>query len=144
MAKTITAANCILTLAIVGLYNVPQRLQGFDVDDVFDTDAITTGEVRMGVDGRMSAGFVYEAVKVGIHLQADSDSNVLFETWAATQRAQAEVMFAEGLVVLPSIGRSYVLHKGILSAVPQISPVKRVLGARTYGITFESVLPAPV
>lgn len=143
MAKTITSANCVLTLSIASLYPVPQRLQGFDVDDVFDTDAIATAETKIGVDGHMSGGFVYEAVKCGIHIQADSDSNELFENWAATNRSLQESLIATGFIILPSISRAYQLNKGFLTQVPMVAPVKRTLGARTYGITWESIIPAP-
>lgn len=142
--KTITSANCILTLAVASLFTTPQRIQGFDVDDVFDTDAIATAETKQGVDGHLAGGLVYEPVKTGIHLMADSDSNEFFETWAATNRAQQESLICTGFIILPSVKRAYAMNRGFLTAVPLVAPVKRTLAARTYGITWESITPAPL
>lgn len=144
MAKTITSANCVLTLAIASLFTTPQRIQGFAVDDVFDTEAIATAETKQGVDGHLAGGFVYEPIKCGIHLMADSDSNELFETWAATNRSQQESLIASGFIILPSINRAYAMNRGFLTAVPLVAPVKRTLGERTFTITWESITPAPL
>lgn len=144
MAKTITSANCVLTLAVASLFTTPQRIQGFDVDDVFDNEAITTAETKQGVDGHLAGGFVYEPVKCGIHLMADSDSNDFFETWAATNRSQQESLIASGFIILPSVNRAYAMNRGFLTAVPMIAQVKRTLGARTYQISWESITPAPL
>lgn len=144
MAKTITSANCILTLAVASLFTVPQRIQGFGIDDVFDTDAIATAETKQGVDGKLSGGFVYEAVKTGIHLMPDSDSSEFFETWAATNRSLQESLIATGFIILPSINRAYAMNKGFLTAVPMVAPVKRTLAERTFQITWESITPAPL
>ena len=58
MAGTITGSSAIVMLSIPGLFTQPQQLQGFDMDDVFDTDQIASVETKMGVDGRLSGGFV--------------------------------------------------------------------------------------
>jgi hypothetical protein len=122
---------------------MPQRIQGFDVDDVFDAEAISTAETKQGVDGHLAGGFVYEPVKMGIHLMADSDSNNFFETWGAANRSLQDSLIASGIADIPSIGRTYILTRGFLTAVPMLPSAKKTLAARTYQITWESVTPAP-
>ena len=78
---SITSANAVLTLAIAQLFPVPQQLQGFGVDDVYDVPQIKSVEVMMGVDGVLSAGFVYVQIPQHITLQGDSASNLIFDTW---------------------------------------------------------------
>ena len=64
--SSITSANAIFLLSISGLYSVPQQLQGFAADDIFDVSGVSPGEVMMGVDGKLSGGFVYNPVSMSI------------------------------------------------------------------------------
>lgn len=135
--STITSANAVYMLAVTGLFPVPQRLEGFAADDVFDTEALTVAEVVMGVDGRLSAGYTPVPVKQNISLQADSPSIQLFETWYLAQKAAKEVYFCSGIVRLPSVGRSYVLTNGVLTSYPSISDAKKTLQPRKFSVTWE-------
>lgn len=144
MAKTITAANTILTLSIAGLIPAPVQIQGFAADDIFDTETQEVGETLMGVDGNLSAGFVFAPVKFSISLQADSDSNIFFETWYNAEQTAGEKYFASGLAVLPSIGKGYTLNKGVLVSYQPIPSVKKMLSPRSFSIVWESVVGAPV
>lgn len=140
----ITAANAVFTLSIPGIFSAPQRLQGFDVDGVFDTDAVDVAEDKIGVDGILSAGFVFALVPMTVHLQADSQSITLFETWLATQKANLQTYLAQGQVQLPAIGRKYTLTNGVLKRPKQTSDVHRVLQARTFGLDWQDISPANV
>ncbi len=142
--KTITAANSVFMLSITGLYVTPQRLQGYSADAAFDTDAVEPAETMMGVDGKMSAGFVPTMTKQTITLQADSPSCAVFETWLAAMKSAREVLFANGTVSLPSVGRKYTMTKGVLSSYPAISGVRKVLQPRAFAITWEDISPAPL
>lgn len=142
--KSITSANSVLYLSISNLYPVPQQLQGFAADDIFDLGDIAPSEVLMGVDGKLSAGFVHVPIPQGIMLQADSDSNDLFDAWFAAQQAAGEVYFANGIVRLPSVQRSYVLKKGALTGYKPAPDAKKTLQPRKYSITWESFIGAPL
>jgi hypothetical protein len=131
-------------LAVLGLYTTPQQLQGYDADDIFSTDAIEPAEIKMGVDGKLSAGFIPVAVKQTIVLMADSESNTLFEAWYAAQQAAKEIYFASGIVHLPSVNRSYVMTNGVLSSYAPMADAKKTLQPRKFGITWESVVGAPI
>lgn len=144
MPGTITAANAVFTLAVNGVFNVAQQLQQFSADDVFDTEAVESAEIMMGVDGHLSAGFVFVAVKQSITLQADSPSNLIFEAWQQAQKTARDLFFAQGGVILPSVGRAYTMTRGVLTSYPPIPDAKKVLQPRKYGITWESVSPAAI
>ena len=75
---TITSANSVFTVVIPGLFPAPVQLKGYATDKAFATDAIDLAEVQMGVDGRMTAGYVASPTKQTISLQADSPSKDLF------------------------------------------------------------------
>lgn len=141
---SITAANTTFLIAIPGLYDVPQQLQGFAADDIFGTDAIAPSEVLQGVDGRLSGGFVYNPVPQSITLQADSASNDLFDQWNSVMRASLDTFVAQGTVLWPSLGRKWTLTKGFLTSYKPTPNAGKLLQPRQHQITWESVVPAPI
>ncbi|RVT95251.1 hypothetical protein EOD42_16840 [Rhodovarius crocodyli] len=141
---TITSANSELLLAVNGLFTVPQAIQGYSTDEAFTTDAAEPAEVMMGVDGKMSAGWVPTVTVQSITLQADSTSNAFFDQWDAAEKAAREVYFAQGILRLPSVGVSYALLNGVLTSIPRMLSARKVLQPRQFRITWESVTVAPV
>lgn len=141
---TLTGANCVLTLSQPTLFPVPQQIQGFAADDVFNVDAIRSAEVVMGVDGRLSAGFVYAEVPQNVMLQADSQSIDFFDTiWLQGQAAQ-DVYELNGLIILPGVATKFTLTRGFLTNYPPVPAVKKILQPRAFQITWERIAPAPL
>jgi len=139
---SITSANAVFLLAVGSVFNAPVQLQGFATDDIFSTEALETAQVQMGVDGKLSAGFVYNEVKQSITLQADSASNAIFDAWVAANRAASDIFFAQGTVILRSIGTKWALTNGVLVSWPPIPDAKKLLQPRKFGLVWESVSPA--
>lgn len=140
--SSITGANAIIMLSIPGLFTTPQQLQGFAADDIFDTDALASTEVLMGVDGKMSAGFVFVPMVQNYSLQADSPSCRLFEQWWAFQQEARDVFRANGIVVLTAVGSKWTLRNGALTGFSPIPGVKKLVQPRRFTITWESALPS--
>lgn len=141
--KTITAANSVFLLSVRGLYDVAQLLQGYSADAAFDTEASEPAEVVKGVDGRMSAGFVPFMTRQTIQIMPDSNSSEIFENWLAAQKTAGEIFYADALISLPSTQRKYTCRKGVLTSIVAIPGVRRVLQARPFAITWDSIDPAP-
>ena len=139
---SITGATTVISLSITGIFSSPQQLQGFAADDVFGTNPIDSAEFYMGVDGKMSGGFVYVPIGQNYHLQADSPSNVLFDTWWTTMVAQRNVFFAQGVAIFTAIGTKWNMTNGLLTSYTPTPTVKKLLQPRTHGITWESISPA--
>lgn len=142
--RTITSANSVIMLAINGLFDVPQQLQGFSADAAFSAEVFASVETVMGVDGNMSAGWVPVEKKMSIMIMPDSPSDLLFDTWFAAQEAARELYFANGTVLLPSVQKELTMIKGVLSAYSPLPEVAKVLRARTFGITWQNILPAAI
>ena len=140
--RSITGANSVYMLSITGLFPAPQQLQGFAADDVFSTDPVQSAETLMGVDGLLSGGFVFAPIVQGVSLQADSDSNFIFDEWWAAQQQAREVYIANGLVILPNLGTKWNLSRGFLTSYPPMPDAKKLLQPRRFGITWGSVTPA--
>lgn len=139
---SITSQNAVYTLAVDGVFNQPQQLQGFSADDIFETDDIPPAEVVMGVDGRMSAGKVNNPVPQGITLMPDSASNSIFDDWNGAMVVLGDVYFAQATVMLPSLRKKWVMTNGMLTRYKPIPGAGRLLRPRNFQITWESVVAA--
>lgn len=139
MAKTLTAANSVIMLTVSGLFDTPQQLQGFAADDVVDTDQVDSAETAMGVDGKLSAGWIPMAIKQTFSLQADSNSLAFFEAWYAAQQAIRELYIASGSVYLPATGRKYAMRRGFLTNHAAMPNVKKILQPRKFQVTWEAL-----
>lgn len=142
--RTITSANSQFLLAIPGLYDVPQRLQGYMADAAFATDDVNPSENIMGVDGIMSSGYTPYMTPQSISLQADSESAIVFENWLIAMKAVRDIYFGYGTIILPGLGRIYTMTKGALSTAKAIPDAEKVLKGRTFKITWESVDPSGI
>jgi hypothetical protein len=138
----ITSANSVLMLTVFPLFPIPQQLQGFAAEDVFDTDPLESAETLMGVDGRLSAGFVFVPVMQNYALQADSPSVFIFDTWWTSQQIAKTIFFGDMTVLLTSLGKKWAMTNGVLSSYKPLPDGKKVLQPQRFRITWESALPA--
>ena len=140
---TITGANAVLTLSVQDLFPSGVTIQGFSTDDAFRSEAITQAEILMGVDGILSAGFVFNPYKMTIALQADSPSVGIFEEIRLNQEASVDLFRIDGTIFLPGISTQYALTNGYMTSSFPFSDVKKVLQPRTVEITFQSITSEP-
>ena len=141
-ASTITSANSVVTLTVPGLFSTPVQLQGYSTDKAWDTAAQVVTETQIGVDGRKTAGLVYNAVKQTFSFQADSPSVQIFEAIFAAQRAARDVYYLSATIDLPATGQSYVCNKGTLEDYNSVASAAKVLTMREFAINWESVQPS--
>lgn len=141
---TITAANSIFTIAASSLFPAPVQLEGYSSDKAFATDALELAEINMGVDGRMTGGYVPNPVNQTIVLQADSPSRAIFNAIIAATKVSGDVFYLTGKLTLPSTGEKFTLTRGLLRTVKQIPDANKVLQPVDYVITWQSVDSAPL
>lgn len=141
--RTLTAANAIIMLGVQNLFDSPKQIQGFSADDVTDLDGLAVGETSMGVDGRLSAGFVFNPITQNITIQADSESNDFFERWQQAERQRKEKYIAFGTILVKATGRRYTLTRGFLTTVSLMPAIRKTLQPRRFSLTWENVSPGP-
>jgi hypothetical protein len=141
--RTLTSANSSFALAVPPAIAAPQLLKGYATDDTFMVEAVEEAQVLMGVDGKLSGGFVFNPFKMTITLQADSESNDLFSIWSAYQRATKEVAVASATIILPSVSKKFICSKGFLTSKAPFPDAKKILQPRRYQITWELIIEAP-
>ena len=140
---SLTAANAIITLTVPGVFNQPQQLKEFSVDDVAGADTLTVAETLMGVDGHLSGGYVYNAVKYRYTLQADSPSNFFFDQWKLAQDSNEDTFPASGNLILKSVGTKWAWRRGFLTSWKPAPDIKKILQPRVFEVTWERVAPQP-
>ena len=142
--SSITSANSILMLGVTSLFAVPQQIQGFATDDMFDFDVMERAEAQMGVDGRLTGGWVAVPLSGSLSLQGDSPSNDFFDAWNGAQVAQRDIYYGFGTLTLPSLGKKYTFPKGILRTFQPIVSAGKTFKPRKFAITREGYTPAPI
>ena len=138
------AANATILLTIPGIFPTPQQLQGFAAEDIFNSEAIDSVEVLMGVDGVLSAGFVYVPIKWDINFQADSASNFIFDTWWTQMQIAKDVYPASAIILLNTIGTKWAFTNGYLTSYKPMPDAHKLLMPRKFGITWNNLSPAPI
>lgn len=140
----ITSSNAQILLTVAGVFDSPQQLQKFATDDIYGTDPLSAGEVAMGVDGHLTAGFTNVPVVQKYMLMADSESNFLFDQLFNLEKVNQTKYPINGVISLTAVGTKFTMTRGFLTTYQPIPDAKRTLQARTHSITWERVVPAPV
>ena len=141
--NTITGANSAFYLAVAGVFNSPQKLQGYSADDAFSAEAIESVEVVQGIDGNLSGGFVFAPVKMGVVIMPDSPSLDLFYQWAQYMRQTREVAIANASIIMPAISKKFTLVKGFLTSNVPVPENKKTLQPSRFEITWNLVTGGP-
>lgn len=133
---SITSANAIYMLSIPGLYPTPQQLQGFGVNQAFDTEQSDIAEIQLGVDGLTAAGWVPRLTRQTITFLAPSPSTLIFETWAQTQDQMMGSLYANAVIIFPSLQRQYNFPNGTMTRYKAMPDARRVMEPRTFEIMW--------
>lgn len=143
MAGTLTVANSSIVLVVADLFPSGVAIQGYSTDEVFSAEPATHIETMMGVDGRLSGGWVPSERTVNITLMGDSDSNFIFEEWGGAQKQRRDAMLSTLIVTVFAISRVYTCTYGFLRTYSSMPDGRRILQPRRYSITFQSIDGAP-
>ncbi len=142
--KTITAANAKFSIAVPALVLPPFTLQGYSADAMFGFSPVEYAQVLMGVDGRMTAGFVPNPKPQEVTLMADSPSKAFFDAWVGGMEAIKELAYASAVIDIAAIGQSFIMTKGALTSAPPGVTAGKVLQPLVYTITWEGIQAVPL
>lgn len=139
--STITSANSVVTLSVAGLFPVPQQLQGYAADRIWESANLTMTESKMSVDGKKSSGYIFNLVEQTFTLQADSASRSVFTAIINAMRAAREIYVISGTITLPATGESFICTNGTLKDSKMLPNAGKVLDQMDYVIEWESIQP---
>lgn len=141
---SLTGANAVIMLTIPNLFQIPNPLQGFAADDIFDVDQVKRAELLMGVDGILSGGFVWEQVRQTFALQADSPSMYIFDQWQLAEQAISDKYPCSATFTLTGINTQFSAPKGFLSAASPAPGVGKLIKPRKFTIEWQQVTPVVI
>lgn len=144
MARTLTNANSILTLAVADLDIGPVQLQGFGTNDMFDTTAIKSAEVMVGVDGVKSQGYIAFLVPFKFTLQADSLSIDVMDAIQEAQEAAQETYELSMSLSAPGLGKLWTFINGTITEFKKTPKGEKLMQAQSYEITFGKMISSVV
>lgn len=139
----LTVANSTLSITVEALFPQAQRIQGYAADDAFDFENVDNGEYSMGIDGNLSAGFVFNEIPFTWTIQADSPSLTLFEQvylYEVNNRAKLRIDVS---LALPGISRRYDLIKGFMRQYKAPSG-KKILQPAVISGVFSRLVASPL
>lgn len=142
--KTITSANAVLIITVEDIYPNGVEVQKFAADAAFATSDLTLAETRMGVDGQLAAGYTPQPIPLNVSLEADSPSYDVFANVMERQRTNMTLYQITAQITIPSLGKEFVLEKGVLQTGHPFSDSKKVLDPTSWGFVFESFHSASI
>lgn len=131
---SISSFNASINLVIPDVYSTGVLLQGFEVNDILDSEPQTITEYRIGADRQGAGGLVFNPTKFRMMFQANSDSIPVFYHWKAAQDA-GDIIFASMSIIVPSLGLDVDLDEVLCESLPFLPPLKKVAEGMTVSMT---------
>lgn len=142
--RTITSADSTFVISSADFALAATILEGYAADAAFAMDNADTAETSLGVDGKLSAGWVPRSYNQTITLQADSSSRALIDLLVAGQDAARTVFRLNGVITLPGNQYTYSLSRGVLKNYTAVPTAQRTLQPMTFVIEWEKVIAVPI
>jgi len=135
MGQSITSANASIVYTIPTVYSSGVLLQGFAVNDILEADPQVLSESRVGADGFVVGGYVFNLAEFHIVFQAASDSIQVFYNLKAAQDKDTEVIAGSMKIIVPGLGLDVDLVDVYCKSLPFLPPLKKVAEEWTVAMT---------
>lgn len=137
--RNITSANATGVLVVDELFPNGITLAMFATDAALAADDETLAETRMGVDGRMVAGYIPSIKVLTLSLESVSPAARGIDTVAAAMRANMTVYGVTLVFTVPALRQTWTYSTGVLKSLKPTPDVKKVLDMRVFKLDFEGV-----
>jgi hypothetical protein len=135
----ITSANAKLWLIVNQIFQAGFALEQFGTDQAWNQDAIDITETRMGVDGKMVAGYTPAIFPVTITLEASSPSRFNLSTVWEAMKVNRQIYACTLAATIPSVGERILWTKGVLKNGAPVPSGQKILAPTTWTFHFESL-----
>lgn len=142
--RTITSADSTFVISSADFALAATILEGYSADAAFAMDNADTAETSLGVDGKLSAGWIPRSYNQTITLQADSPSRALIDLLVAGQDTARNVFRLNGVITLPGNKYTYSLSRGVLKNYTAVPTAQKILQPMTFVIEWEKVIAVPI
>ena len=134
MGMDITSANATLSLQC-SLFNA--NLQQVSTDTMFEGEDDQVAETRMGVDGKMVAGFTPNIKAVTIHLEASSPSVEYLDLLKQSMEKNRKIYECTLVISIPALGKRITYSNGVLQSAKDLPDAKKVLDGTSWTFHFQ-------
>lgn len=135
----ITSANAVAVLIVDTLFPAGIDLQGFSADAAVTQDSVQLAETRIGVDGKMAAGYIPAIIPVTITLEANSPSLSNFNYIWQQSKTKKGIYECSLVVTIPSISKVYTWRTGVMHDGALLPNLNQVLSPTAWVFHFETI-----
>lgn len=129
--NTITSANSILQLRCAGIFDTWVTIEGAQSDAFLSLGDVTTAQTEIGVDGKLSFGWIPHKTTATVSLMANSSSVQVFETIYNDFLNNKEARLVELRTTYPSVKRAQSIS-GTLTTKSGGTGIAQLLTGHTY------------
>ena len=140
----ITSANSTLIITVSALAIASVAMEGYAVDNAWALDDAEMAVAQVGVDAKMTAGWVPRLNALTLSFAPNSPSIATLLAVVTAQDTDRTIYTLQGVLTCPSIKKSWTLSNGVITRAKVIPDGSRILGAQSMQITFESARPAVI
>jgi len=135
--KNVTSADSTAVLTVEELYPSGVVLEQYSTDAAIAQGDETIAETRMGVDGRMVAGYVPSIKTVTVTLEASSPSIQVFNDILQASQTNRRFYRLGLAVTIPALGKTVTFSAGVLKTGKFMPDINKTLQPIAYAMDFE-------
>lgn len=139
MAFDITSANATAVLTVEDLFPSGIDLQMFSADTAISVASADIAETRIGVDGKLVAGFIPTIQEVTINLEAASPSYQSLSNVWMSMRSHQTIYECALVITVPSILKVFTWTNGVMRSGVPFPGLSQVLDPTAWVFHFEKV-----
>lgn len=143
MSRDITSANSSAVMNI-SLFPAGLRFEQYSADGAWTQDSYQVLETRMGVDGKMSAGYTPVEKEISFTFQANSPTLDGLDLLWQTMEVSKTPLFVNIVITVPSLKKTFILANGVLMNYKLIPNAQKVLEPVDVTFRFESITSVPL
>ncbi len=136
--NNITSANASAILTVDTLYPAGIVLEQFATDQGINFDEVSYSQSRMGVDGKMTSGFIPSIKSLVLLLEASSPSLTALSQLAQMMTQNRTTYNCTLIVTIPSLNKVFTYSNGVLESGKVVPDNKKVLEPVSFRFQFES------
>lgn len=143
MNRDITSANSTGYL-YMDLFPAGIKLEQYSADGAWSSDVYSVLETRMGVDGKMSAGYTPVEKEVTFTFQPNSPTLDKLDIIWQTMEVSKTPLFGQIVIKMPSIKKEVVLANCVMMSYKLLPDAQKVLEPVDVTFRCESITAVPL
>lgn len=136
--KTLTATDAIVAVQVSGLFDTPEIIDEFEMDNAWQLSDITIAQTVLTLDGQLAGGYVPSIVDFTVNVLPTSLSKSMFVSWMQNSRTNQAMFKGTFNITIPSERANYIL-KDVIMVTGKILPnVNSILQPVSYKFQVSS------